>query len=444
MKKLVLFVALLLATITLQAGELVFHWNKMAESKVYDLEFYPDNNYFILCTANDIQITNTDDGEIFKTYQFGATDIEFTPDSSKILLILTGEETGRIQIRNTSDMSMVKEYTLPADSNGLYHFFEGIAVDPKRPYFYTVTTRTGEIEPGNWFTERKILVLNYETMEVVNELIPSEPINVNKKLIAISVDGKYLSVINQGESYIKTFDLNTQKEVQSFKVCESYTGGNSGAPVCIKFSEINSDKIYFSGNFPQSVDDHYTHYGLFVYSISENKIIDSSFGVGSETVYPGYFTFIDKNEERMIYTNGLQMFVINLFKHIKEITGGIYYINKQILYSKSNDIILGRGGENYITKLTYKNGSAVINELDIYKTIYPNPTNGSINIELNCASDKNNYELFDLNGLLIKSATIDNNSSLLQIDLSSYPNSIYFIKIYCGSYIRTYKIIKEN
>ena len=68
MKKLVLLTALLLASVALQAGELVFHWNKMAESKIYDMEFMPNNDYFVIVTANELQVRRTEDGEIFKTY----------------------------------------------------------------------------------------------------------------------------------------------------------------------------------------------------------------------------------------------------------------------------------------------------------------------------------------------------------------------------------------
>ena len=68
MKRFLILTALLLASITLQAGELVFHWNKMAESKIYDMEFMPDNDYFVVVTANEFQVRRTEDGEIFKTY----------------------------------------------------------------------------------------------------------------------------------------------------------------------------------------------------------------------------------------------------------------------------------------------------------------------------------------------------------------------------------------
>jgi hypothetical protein len=213
-------------------------------------------------------------------------------------------------------------------------------------------------------------------------------------------------------------------------------------PSCIKFSELNSDKIYFSGNFPQSIEGNNANNGLFIYSISENKIIDSTFGVGNERVFEGFFTFIE-NEERLIFSNGFQMFVINLTKFLKEVSGGIYYINKQLLYSKSKEMIVGRG-EQHITKLTYKNETGVKNEPEMYKTIYPNPTTNVVNIEISCFEKNSYYEIYDSNGLLINSKQIDSNISILQIDLSNYSNAIYFIKIYCGSDFETYKVIKEN
>jgi len=85
-----IFIALLLASVAMHAGELVFHWNKMAESKIYDMEFMPDNDYFVLVTANEFQVRRTEDGEIFKTYpkmeDYSQYDIEFTPDSNYLIM----------------------------------------------------------------------------------------------------------------------------------------------------------------------------------------------------------------------------------------------------------------------------------------------------------------------------------------------------------------------
>ncbi|HPI21362.1 MAG TPA: hypothetical protein PKY56_13435, partial [Candidatus Kapabacteria bacterium] len=111
MKKIVLLVALLLASITLQAGELVFHWNKINESKIFDMELMPDNDYFVVVTANEFQVRRTEDGEIFKTYpkmeDYSQYDIEFTPDSNYLIMSYGWV----IEKRNVEDLSIVKSYT---------------------------------------------------------------------------------------------------------------------------------------------------------------------------------------------------------------------------------------------------------------------------------------------------------------------------------------------
>jgi len=444
MKRFLIFVTLLLASMSLQAGELVFHWNKICENKIFDMELMPDNDYFVVVTANEFQVRKTEDGEIVKTYpkmvDYSQYDIEFTPDSNYLIMSYGWV----IEKRNVEDLSIVKSYTMPEPEPNYSQRFLEIEIDPKRPYIYALQVKWWDGEPGLGISEYRVIVYNYETLEKVTDITPTGFENKVYEHIAISKDGKYLSFINQGESYLVTIDLSTQKELQKFKICNNYSdgGGNGGVPVSIKFSELNSEKIYFSGNFPQSIEGTNTNNGLFIYSITENKIIDSTFGVGNERVFEGFFTFIE-NEERLIFSNGFQMFVINLTKFLKEVSGGIYYINKQILYSKSKDVIVGRGVK-HITKLTYKNGSGIKPEPEIYKTLYPNPTTGTVNIELDCTYNKMQYDIFDSNGLLINSGLIENNLSIFQLDLSNYSNSIYFIKIYCGSDVQTFKIIKEN
>jgi photosystem II stability/assembly factor-like uncharacterized protein len=65
-------------------------------------------------------------------------------------------------------------------------------------------------------------------------------------------------------------------------------------------------------------------------------------------------------------------------------------------------------------------------------SIYPNPTNGFINIE---NYSNNNYDIFDIVGKKIASGSISNNT----IDISNHPNGVYFVKIDNQSY----KIIKN-
>ena len=89
-------------------------------------------------------------------------------------------------------------------------------------------------------------------------------------------------------------------------------------------------------------------------------------------------------------------------------------------------------------------GSTVPGKTEIIKTIYPNPTNGIVNIELDCPNSKIQYDIYVANAVLIKSSVIENNISLLQIDLSNYANAVYYIRINCGNNVLTYKIIKAD
>ncbi len=77
--------------------------------------------------------------------------------------------------------------------------------------------------------------------------------------------------------------------------------------------------------------------------------------------------------------------------------------------------------------------------------IYPNPTEGQLNIELNGFNDELNISLFSLNGSLVYSENITNNSpdKILkkQIDLSRLGRGVYFVRITNKDDIRTKKIL---
>ena len=448
MKRFLILIALLLASMSLHAGELVFHWNTMADSKIFDMEFMPDNDYFVIVTANEFQVRKTEDGEIFKTYPKTETyedqDIEFSPDSTKLFLSY-GEV---IEMRDVEDFSIIQTYTMPPAEEGYSPSFLEIKVDPKKPYIYALERQWWVGTPGEGAGRDGIFVYNYETMEKVADITPA---GFDRKVyghIAISSDGKYLSFINQGESYLITIDLATQKELQRFRICKNYSdgGGSGGMPVCIKFSELDSDKIYFSGMYPRDMYENNYLYGLLIYSISENKIIDSTFGFGENQICNSRFTFFD-NENKAMATSGVYVYTLD-FKNFKFLYNNIINsemggIALQIIYNKNNFYFLGRSEKN-ISRFVFKDDVLVKEINNIDKTLYPNPTNGLVNIDLNCNGNNKYYEIYDSNSVLIKRAIIQNNFSMLQIDLSNYPNAAYYIRINCGNNVLTYKIIKEN
>jgi hypothetical protein len=216
----------------------------------------------------------------------------------------------------------------------------------------------------------------------------------------------------------------------------------------LKFSELNTDIIYFSGSFPQTNSSIVSHNGLFKYSIQENKIIDSTFGVGVNRVYEGYFTLFD-NENRIFYVGNGKNIVLNYLSPPRiEFSRNIEYQGAgawfKILYSIPKNIFIGFA-DKYYSMGIYNNEVGVEDLPLIIQTLYPNPTNGEINIKINCQNINQSYSVCDINGTtILPIQQISAGQSSLTIDFSQYPSGAYFLKIYCGNNLSTYKIIKEG
>jgi len=68
--------------------------------------------------------------------------------------------------------------------------------------------------------------------------------------------------------------------------------------------------------------------------------------------------------------------------------------------------------------------------------IYPNPTNGLVNVEIQNHTIEN-IRLYDFQGRLIKEI------SESQFDLSNYSNGTYFIRVQTDKGFYSYKLIKH-
>jgi hypothetical protein len=77
-------------------------------------------------------------------------------------------------------------------------------------------------------------------------------------------------------------------------------------------------------------------------------------------------------------------------------------------------------------------------------TIYPNPTNGVIDISINEPIESDyKVSVFNSTGSLLKTVLMQNNENAVHFDLSRYPSGFYFIKIETDKGIFQYKIVKE-
>ncbi len=117
-------------------------------------------------------------------------------------------------------------------------------------------------------------------------------------------------------------------------------------------------------------------------------------------------------------------------------------------FSTSNDgDVSGHHGSSYysdywVVKLSL--GTEVANLYDDDNeiiSVFPNPTQGIINI-VNGSKDNLIFELFNINGILLKTAKIKEKD--LELDLSLYDRGIYFLNILSNrNIISTKKIIKR-
>jgi hypothetical protein len=83
--------------------------------------------------------------------------------------------------------------------------------------------------------------------------------------------------------------------------------------------------------------------------------------------------------------------------------------------------------------------TASVSSLDIF----PNPTNGAIVVRLPQVEgvSQHTISLFDMNGRVLSSKEVSGHS--LEMDLSSYANGVYFIKINSGETLITKKVVKR-
>jgi len=106
----------------------------------------------------------------------------------------------------------------------------------------------------------------------------------------------------------------------------------------------------------------------------------------------------------------------------------------------SNDVVVYTTSGNYGSgaSTNFEAGVLAVNDLDANSvSIYPNPSNGIINISSKTAN--NNVEIFDVTGRKIY--TTHTNSTLSTIDLSSYGKGVFVVKISDGKNVTTKKVI---
>ena len=74
--------------------------------------------------------------------------------------------------------------------------------------------------------------------------------------------------------------------------------------------------------------------------------------------------------------------------------------------------------------------------------VYPNPTNGNININLDHNAENASIKVYDLTGKIIYESVI-NNSYKANVNLNDFAAGLYFLEIKEGEFKQVEKIIKQ-
>jgi hypothetical protein len=127
--------------------------------------------------------------------------------------------------------------------------------------------------------------------------------------------------------------------------------------------------------------------------------------------------------------------------------------NTKILNATSNSYTIKENG-SYSARITREgcsskisnNISYLITGIDEFSnreiSIYPNPTNNSIEIFINEDTlPISAIEIYNYTGIRMQKEEINNNIKKIKIDISSYPPGIYIVKINCNNRLITNRIV---
>jgi uncharacterized protein (DUF2249 family) len=283
-----------------------------------------------------------------------------------------------------------------------------------------------------------------------------------------------VTVDNDGNFYVTTyfqgsidFDLSPNSEYYLTSISDQINGGYFISYAISKYSSNGTflwakaiNGLDIESGLLTSFSD-----GLYSFINDNNELILSGQTVGSVDFDPSNTDFIITTPN----INGFNVANIFMAKYNKE-TGDFIWANKidsdtrPILnsvsmnnnqdifisgfFTGSSDFDLSSGVQiltstNPFDRFWAKYSTTTLgledNIISSNYRIYPNPTNGELFVSHPLNSEFN-ITITDITGKVLKTTTLQNNESL---DVTSYPQGMYFIQVESGNERNTYKFIKK-
>ncbi len=196
----------------------------------------------------------------------------------------------------------------------------------------------------------------------------------------------------------------------------------------------SDSKIKLTFSYYQPMFAFYKSSLIYIYDITDKRLINTDLKPNS----PGLI--FSRNSNQIIYAFDFENHIYDidskeiLYKYENPKLPKTIAIDNSTMIGFLNNRIYGL--KTYFTKSTVET-----NPIEII--ISPNPTNGLVNITLDCQSPQIKYRINNTSGQNLESKVITNNSSLL-INFNHYPVGIYYLTIECNRLPKTYKIVKGN
>ena len=431
MKQLIIFIALLVVTLP-QFGfaEEEVIWETEKIPYLHGVLVAPQGEIFYNLRGKDLQIRRVDDGVVIDSiimenipnylYKMSITDdgryMAFSGDNPYVIIYDLQE---RKEVKRITTIAYERE---EYGNNVVYEATRWISssISPDGTKFTGIATaRNGEMT--NFvvidISTEKVL---YEQRRIIYDHFNPEKPYQKWQSTEYSPDGKY--IVNQlefksGSDSVYIFDANT------FEIYD------------VVLNSYN-ENINFSFSLLKSLFSTSNGYELILYNLETKErkvlILESS----SRNIV---FSRDDNKIALQIGTTAPVIMDYNLGNVLDTI---LYIGLPQISTNVNNLIYFGVNRSIALIKPEWNKISSIEdNENEII--ISPNPTNGLVNITLDCQSPQIKYRINNTSGQNLESKIISNNSSLV-IDFNHYPVGIYYLTVVCNRFPKTYKVVKEG
>jgi len=255
----------------------------------------------------------------------------------------------------------------------------------------------------------------------VSDLFTNDPVCISPPVASFSVSS---STICAGDS-IKFTDLSTNTPT----VANWQMTGPSGM-------NATGSNVTFTFNTP----------GNYTASLQSSNNGGSSTASTSIVVYAkpvvtasAIQTIICKGSVTMLFASGAASYVWNTSQMGHTVIVSPTANTNYTVYGTDSNGCMGTG--TLQVKVSACTSLPQNNSEELSISVYPNPTTGKITLDIFKGEDRE-YEIYDLLGSLKLKGKTDlpyKNT----IDMSSFPNGIYFLKIKNGADPRTIKLVKE-